>query len=110
MPIYEYRCQECDSVLEIFQHSSDLSPKMCGHRCKMSPESDSKDNRGFGELKRLLSTIGGNVRPQARRDKPTIKEAERAGFRVYKNEGDGTVTQLAGAPDPNFPREMLKKK
>ena len=110
MPIYEYRCQDCDSIIEVFQHSCELSPKICGYRCELSPEMDTQGNRGFGALKRILSRIGGNVRPQARRDKPSIKEAERAGFRVYKNEGDGTVTQLAGAPDPNFPREMLKKK
>ncbi|MBM73931.1 MAG: hypothetical protein CMK59_00915 [Proteobacteria bacterium] len=109
MPIYEYRCQQCDSIIEVFQHSSELSPKICGYRCSLSPESIQKEHRGFGELKRILSTIGGNVRPQARKDRPSIKDAERAGFRVYKNEGDGTVSQLAGAPDPTFPKDMLKK-
>ena len=110
MPIYEYRCQECDSVLEIFQHSSDLYPKLCGYRCAIKPDSADKKHRGFGSLKRIFSQIGGNVRPQARKDKPSIEDAEKAGFRVYKNEGDGTMSQIAGAPDPNIPEEFLKKK
>ena len=110
MPIYEYRCNQCDSTLEIFQHSSDIYPKICGYRCPITPDSEYKKHRGFGELKRIISKIGGNVRPQARKDKPSIKDAEKAGFRVYQNEGDGTMTQIAGAPDPNIPKEFLKKK
>ena len=110
MPIYEYQCVQCNSILEIFQHSIENSPKICGHRCAIGPEDDAQEHRGMGSLQRQISSIGGNVRAFVKRDKPTLEEAGRAGFQVYQNEGNEQVSQISGPIDPNFPSELLKKK
>lgn len=53
MPIYEYRCQSCDKVLEVLVRTG-KEPETCGERClsKEHPEA------GLGELNRKISRAG----------------------------------------------------
>ncbi len=53
MPIYEYRCQSCDKVLEVLVRSG-KEPEQCAERClsKEHPEA------GRGELTRKISRAG----------------------------------------------------
>ena len=99
MPIYEYKCQDCFATIEIFQQPGGMEPKRCGFRCPLN-QGEHDDLRGMGALERILSAIGGNIRPSARRDRPTMDEAARAGFQFYENKGDGTLKRVAGDKGP----------
>ena len=56
MPIFEYKCLDCDGVLELLQFDPEQVPKRCGFRCLLGPD-DNKDCRGMGDLKRLISRV-----------------------------------------------------
>ena len=99
MPIFEYRCQDCDAVIEVFQQPSDPSPKLCGYRCPLPRDSD-RDCRGFGTLERQLSVIGGNVRSVVATDHPTVDQAIKHGLTVYENTGKGA--RKIGGKGPDF--------
>lgn len=53
MPIYEYRCQTCDKVLEVLIRSG-KEPEVCGERCLSTELPDA----GEGELVRKISQAG----------------------------------------------------
>lgn len=99
MPIYEYQCVDCSAVLEVFQPRVDGGPRRCGFRCALT-RGQQDELRGMGELKRMVSTIGGNIRGITRRDKPTMDEAVKAGFRFYENKGGGVLSKVAGEQGP----------
>ena len=61
MPLYTYRCQDCQAILELLIKNIEFEPKRCGHQCSLkSGERD--DIRGFGELQRSFRDFGGYVR------------------------------------------------
>lgn len=99
MPIFEYRCADCDAVIEVFQQPSDPSPRLCGYRCPL-PREDPRDCRGFGALERILSPIGGHVRSAVAGDHPGVDQALRHGLSVYENTGRGA--RKIGGKGPDF--------
>ena len=94
MPIYEYTCLACQSTVEVFQQNLSSSPVRCGFRCPL-PAHDTRDIRGFGTLKRKVSTFSGQMGTKLR-DKPTVDEMQKSGFSVYENQGDGIIKKLSG--------------
>lgn len=101
MPIYEYKCETCDEVFELFLQTNDPEPKLCGYRCTRPKDSE---ERGWGPLSRQLSVIGGNVRGTVRRDRPTEGEIKRAGFTTFVNQG-GKLERAVGELGPKVVRE-----
>jgi predicted nucleic acid-binding Zn ribbon protein len=101
MPIYEYRCETCEAVLELFLQTSDPEPKLCGYRCKLAGEDD---RRGWGPLERQLSAIGGNVRGSVRRTVPNEADLKKAGFTTFHNQG-GKLERSLGDLGPKIVRE-----
>lgn len=98
MPLFEYGCQDCGAVLEVFQQPSDPSPKLCGYRCQAEPGSEV---RGQGQLARRFSAHGGSVRPTLRR-KVTPTDAAASGLASYERTTTG-LCKISG-PDahPDF--------
>lgn len=100
MPIYEYRCEDCQAVLELFQHPGDPSPKLCGYRCALGRDDD-QDLRGSGLLARQISAPQGIVRSEMMGDRPTEAQIKRAGFTTFHNEGTG-LRRSAGDMGPKW--------
>jgi len=98
VPLFEYRCSDCEALIEVFQMPSDPNPRLCGYRCPLSPE-DPRDCRGMGSLSRVLSVPGGQVRGSLRRDRPSVEEAARAGMTVYENTPAGARKIAGSGPD-----------
>ena len=94
MPIYEYKCLECDSTIEILQQDSSSPPARCGFRCPL-PTHDQRGIRGFGSLKRSVSSFSGQMGSRLR-DKPTMNEIQKSGFSVYENKGNGVIKKISG--------------
>ncbi len=95
MPLFEYGCLDCSSVLEVFQQPGDPSPQLCGYRCPLAGDDE---RRGSGRLERQLSAHAGSVTPVLRRA-ATDADIERVGFTKYVNEG-GKLVKVAGrGPD-----------
>lgn len=101
MPIYEYRCEDCGEVLELFLQPSDPEPRLCGYRCPLGREDE---RRGGGLVARVLSAPAPAVQSVLLGDRPTAQQIEKAGFTVYRNEGDGLV-RTAGELGPARIRE-----
>lgn len=105
MPLFEYRCADCEAVLEVFQQPGDSSPKLCGYRCALGPDAPrAAEIRGMGSLARKLSVPGINVRSVLTGDRPTASEIARSGFSVYHNEG-GKLVRSQGEGGPAVIRE-----
>ena len=94
MPIYEYTCVECQSTIEVFQQNTQSTPTRCGFRCSL-PAHDTRGIRGFGNLKRKLSTFSGQFGTKLR-DTPTVEDMQKSGFSVYENQGDGVIKKDSG--------------
>ncbi|RME25895.1 MAG: hypothetical protein D6798_07860 [Deltaproteobacteria bacterium] len=99
MPIYEYRCEDCGAIIEVFQQPGDPSPHLCGYRCRLDPADDTDGLRGMGRLRRKLAVPGGVISPTIRKDRPTLADAERAGFSTWVNEG-GKLVRATGEAGP----------
>ncbi|MCB9742583.1 MAG: zinc ribbon domain-containing protein [Alphaproteobacteria bacterium] len=100
VPLFEYRCEDCEAVLEVFQQPGDPSPRLCGYRCALGADDERAELRGFGALARKLSAPGLNVRSVLTDDRPTAAEIERSGFTVYRNEG-GKLVKSQGDKGPD---------
>lgn len=87
MPIYEYRCQSCDEVLEIIVRGG-KHPKICGKHC---PSGDGK-----GNLKKLLSL------PSAHHTPKTDSDIAAAGLTKLKKTSDGDYRRVAGPKIDGF--------
>ena len=107
MPLYSYRCVQCQRALEILVHDLNFEPKLCGHRCVLESHIDPQE-RGMGELQRILQANQGVIRSSALREKPSIEELGKAGFTILKNEGDGNVRKIAG-PSIHKNKYILQK-
>ena len=108
MPIYEYTCLECQSIIEIFQQDTQSNPVRCGFRCPL-PAHDPRGLRGFGTLKRNISNFTGQMGTKLR-DKPTVDEMKKSGFSVYENQGDGIIKKLSGkGPETINTKDFPKK-
>ena len=101
MPLYLYQCTDCGAELEILHSIEQDSPKRCGFRC-LAPK-DRTDIRGFGELRRQLSTFS-QIKKQ-HTDTVTPEQAAKVGLSTYQNQGDGQFVKIAGKEGP----DILKK-
>ena len=99
MPLFEYQCIDCNSVLEIFQHNADHYPKRCGYRCPLEAQSK-QDCRGLGELIRRISTVNTIAKRTMDNRAPSVEEVGKAGFTVYENKGGGKIKKIAGTKGP----------
>ena len=95
MPIFEYICSECSAKISILLMKEEDAPQRCGFRCPL-PTHDRRNIRGFGTLTRCASPFS-SQNGCALRDKPTTAEIEKAGFSLYRNEGDGVIHKIAGS-------------
>lgn len=100
MPIHEYRCEDCGALLELFQQTSDPSPKLCGYRCALARDDDRDGLRGMGQLTRQISAHGGVLRSEMMGDRISMDRMRKAGFTVFTNEGDGTAKRAFGELGP----------
>ena len=98
MPIFEYKCLDCDGVLELLQFDRNNTPKRCGFRCLLGPD-DARECRGMGKLKRLISQVNTNSQSFDTK-KPSVEDAAKVGFTVYQNKGNGHITKIAGDKGP----------
>lgn len=96
MPLFEYRCADCDQVLELFIQPSDPEPRLCGYRCPLNREDE---RRGSGLLARVLSVTAPTMPASQMGEHPTSRQIEKAGFTVYQNDGAGLV-RTAGELGP----------
>ncbi len=105
MPLYTYRCQDCQAMLELLIKNIDLEPSRCGLNCAL--KAGENDNiRGFGELQRSFRDIGGT-------GQNTTQRARDAGLSTYKKDSDGNYRKVAGhkgpeildPSDPNHPSQ-----
>ena len=107
MPLYTYTCTQCHQELEVLVQDMSLEPKMCGHRCILASNIP-PEQRGSGELQRILKPTQGYMRAEAIGDKTNWEKAGKAGFTILKNEGDGNVRKIAG-PSIHKNKDILKK-
>ncbi len=94
MPLYTYRCQDCQAILELLIKNIEFEPKRCGHQCSL--QRGEQDNiRGLGALHRSYRDIGGvagNIQQQA----------ASVGLSTYKKDGDGNFRRLGGGSGPEI--------
>jgi len=79
MPIYEYKCQDCNNIIEEFQHISDKPLSVCP-KCS-------------GGLKRLISWNSVNViyGAQEHYEKEIKPEAKRIAERIKAGDEDAAA-------------------
>ena len=98
MPLFEYRCDDCGSVLELLLKDGTSGPRSCGFRCPLPPDS-LHDARGMGSLTRQVSTFAA-VHSIGLRQTITPERAAKAGLTAYANEGGGRLRKLSGRHGP----------
>ena len=94
MPLYTYRCQDCQAILELLIKNVNLEPSRCGLNCTLQP-GDNDDIRGFGKLNRSFRDIGGS-------GVNTIQNAASAGLSTYKKDCDGNYRKVSGKEGPEI--------
>ena len=93
MPLYTYRCQDCQAILELLIKNIEFEPKRCGHQCSLkSGEQD--EIRGLGELQRSFRDFGG-FRESIEQQGASL------GLTTYKKDVDGTFRRTDG-PGPQI--------
>ena len=92
MPLYTYRCQDCQAILELLIKNVNLEPSRCGLHCTLQP-GDNDDIRGFGELQRSFRDIGGS-------GINTMQNAANSGLSTYKKDCDGNYRKVSGKEGP----------
>ena len=93
MPIYSYRCQRCDRVLELLHDKEDWRT-LCSADCPQEVQP------GMGELKRMISLPGAAPKSGISPGGLDVERAGKKGFSVYKRQGDGTYDRVAGSKGP----------
>jgi putative FmdB family regulatory protein len=92
MPIFEYRCEQCQARLEVFVRGQ--PPELCGERCP--------SGRGDGPLTKMISRPAAVARPDSiGREGPSDKKIGEGGFTKYVREGKGAYRKTAG-PGENY--------
>ena len=89
MPLYTYRCQDCQAILELLVRNPDFEPKRCGMNCLLQA-GEKDDIRGMGELQRSFRDIGGLSHN-------TTQAAANVGLSTYKKDSDGNFRKIAGS-------------
>ena len=107
MPIYEYICKDCGATIDILQDGT-TTPKRCGFRCVIPPH-DQREIRGMGTLSRVLSSFSSRTGAQMR-EVPNAQDIAKSGFTLYKNEGDGTISKIAGSGPKSIDTGIPSKK
>lgn len=93
MPLYTYRCQDCQAILELLIKNVNLEPSRCGLQCTLN--AGENDNiRGFGELQRSFLDIGSS-------GVNSIQNAALSGLSTYKKDCDGNYRKVAGKEGPD---------
>ena len=93
MPLYTYRCQDCQAILELLIKNVNLEPSRCGLQCTVN--AGENDNiRGFGELQRSFLDIGGSRGN-------SIQNATQSGLSTYKKDCEGNYRKVAGKEGPD---------
>lgn len=98
MPLFEYRCEDCGSVLELLLKDGSMGPRACGFRCPLPPES-THSARGMGSLTRQASTFAA-VHSIDLSQTVTPERAAKAGLSTYANEGGGRLRKISGQHGP----------
>lgn len=98
MPLFEYQCEDCGSVLELLLQDGARGPRYCGFRCPLPPES-THAARGMGCLTRQVSTFAA-VRSIELSQRVTPERAAKAGLSTYANEGGGRLRKISGEHGP----------
>ncbi|MFT5680090.1 MAG: hypothetical protein ACI8RZ_000995 [Myxococcota bacterium] len=98
MPLFEFRCEDCGSMLELLLSDGAKGPKSCGFRCPLPPTS-THAARGMGTLTRQVSTFAA-VQSVALSQTVTPEQAAKAGMTTYANEGGGKLRRIAGTGGP----------
>ena len=94
MPLYTYRCQDCQAILELLIKNVNLEPSRCGLNCTL--HAGVNDNiRGFGELQRSFRDIGGS-------GINSIQNAANSGLSTYKKDCDGNYRKVGGQKGPDI--------
>lgn len=94
MPLYTYRCQDCQAILELLIKNVNLEPARCGLNCSLKA-GDNDDIRGFGELQRSFVDIGGST-------VNVVQGAARAGLSTYKKDCEGNYRKVSGKEGPEI--------
>ncbi len=85
MPIYEYRCLDCQERLEIFVRGK-IEPAVCGKYCPHRGDAP----LGKGELERLISLPSHHSAP------PSDSDIASSGLTKLKKTSDGSYERVAG--------------
>ena len=99
MPIYEYKCQDCEATMELLLDVDAPAPRSCGFRCALKP-GENDDLRGFGTLSKAVSGFT-TLTTVITKDHPTPEDAAKVGLSTYQNQGDGTFKKIAGKEGPD---------
>ena len=94
MPLYTYRCQDCQAILELLIKNVNLEPSRCGLNCTLHA-GDNDDIRGLGELNRSFRDIGGS-------GTNTMQSASHTGLSTYKKDCDGNYRKVSGKDGPEI--------
>ena len=94
MPLYTYRCQDCQAILELLIKNVNLEPSRCGLNCLLQ-RGENDDIRGFGELQRSFRDIGGSGINK-------MQHAASVGLSTYKKDSDGNYRKVSGKKGPNI--------
>ena len=94
MPLYTYRCQDCQAILELLIKNVNLEPSRCGLNCTLHA-GDNDDIRGFGELNRSFRDIGGS-------GTNIMQRATHTGLSTYKKDCDGNYRKVSGKDGPEI--------
>ena len=85
MPIYEYKCQQCEERLEVFVRGK-IEPAVCGKYCPHRGDNP----LGKGELVRLISLPSKHASPASNSD------IAASGLTKLKKTCDGGYERVAG--------------
>lgn len=98
MPLYEYKCLDCEAILEILVTGEE--PTHCGSSCRPSA---AVRWYGKGRLQRLISTPA-DLNKISRPDRPRDKDIANTGFTKYVKDDDGSYRKVAGR-GPELPKK-----
>ena len=97
MPLFNFRCVDCELPVELLLSAGAPVPQRCGYRCVAPPGHGA---RGIGEIQRQVSAPN-VVRAAVANDAPTTGDLQKRGFTAYENQGDGTFKKVGRGQGPD---------